>query len=295
MILETVRIKDVDLDREYDDYVKLEMAVHGGNELDVWPDRSMRKALDCDGSLKGAYNSEGRLVGIDFCITTLLDGQPVMMSQSLAIDDQYRSQGIGYRLRLAQRTHALSRNIPTIIWPFDPLNSHNAVLYVGKLGAIVYIYRPRYFGETKYVFQAGIDTDRVYAEWSLSSDHVNARIASRQGLPRRATDVPIVMSITNDQPYSLPKSHAKVPSFSNVYIEIPPNFRPMIREDPERARMWRNAIRNLLMDYLRGNFAIADIHVDEDANGQRHFYYYLTKGLDSDGVTKVLQLRDDVP
>ena len=57
-------------------------------------------------------------------------------------------------------------------WTFDPLEIKNAYLNIEKLGAITRRYTLNQYGITTSPLQAGLPTDRLYAEWWLNSKRV---------------------------------------------------------------------------------------------------------------------------
>jgi predicted GNAT superfamily acetyltransferase len=93
----------------------------------------------------------------------------------LGISEGYRSQNLGYLLKLAQREAALQRGIERITWTFDPLQSRNAYFNFNKLGVIADRYYVDYYGVTSS-FLHRFGTDRLWVTWLLSSERVKARI-----------------------------------------------------------------------------------------------------------------------
>ena len=57
-------------------------------------------------------------------------------------------------------------------WTFDPLEIKNAHLNIARLGAICRRYQPDFYGPSSSPLQGGLPTDRLYAEWWLSSPRV---------------------------------------------------------------------------------------------------------------------------
>ncbi len=99
-------------------------------------------------------------------------GRPYLHSHMLAVEPDYRNQGIGRRLKLFQREEALGRGITRMEWTFDPLEIKNSFLNVGKLGAIVRRYAVNFYGVSSSRLHGQVPTDRLYAEWWLDSDWV---------------------------------------------------------------------------------------------------------------------------
>ena len=78
----------------------------------------------------------------------------------LGVVPAYQGQSIGYRLKLAQREHALKQGHGLIVWPYDPMQSVNARLNVGKLRGICRCYIPDAYGELKEGVNVGMPSDR---------------------------------------------------------------------------------------------------------------------------------------
>jgi predicted GNAT superfamily acetyltransferase len=101
----------------------------------------------------------------------------VYHSHMAAVREDLRHRDIGYRIKLAQRQAAIEAGIPLIIWTFDPLQSRNAHFNINKLGAVIRRYEENYYGEgASTVFDPGVPSDRVFAEWWVRSPHVEAAL-----------------------------------------------------------------------------------------------------------------------
>jgi predicted GNAT superfamily acetyltransferase len=90
----------------------------------------------------------------------------------LAVRDSLRNQGLGRRMKLAQRADALEQGFELIEWTFDPLEIKNAHLNLVRLGAIARRYSVNHYGESSSPLQGGLPTDRLVAEWWLKSNRV---------------------------------------------------------------------------------------------------------------------------
>ncbi len=84
-------------------------------------------------------------------------------------------------MKLAQREHAIDAGVPLIIWTFDPLQSRNAHLNINKLGAVIRRYENNYYSEgLSTVFDSAVPSDRVFAEWWVSSRHVESALSGNK-------------------------------------------------------------------------------------------------------------------
>ena len=66
------------------------------------------------------------LVGFAMALPGISGGGPYLHSHMLAVNPDYRNQGIGRRLKLFQRDEALARGIGRMEWTFDPLEIKNS-------------------------------------------------------------------------------------------------------------------------------------------------------------------------
>jgi predicted GNAT superfamily acetyltransferase len=97
-------------------------------------------------------------------------------SHMLAVRESYRNRGLGAQLKIAQRAEALTRGIRHMEWTFDPTEIKNAFLNLRKLGVRCRRYAVNFYGVITSKLQAGLPTDRLFAEWSLDAPEVRARL-----------------------------------------------------------------------------------------------------------------------
>jgi predicted GNAT superfamily acetyltransferase len=152
--------------REFHNCLELQRECFGFSDIDIVPFRCFVVFNSIGGLVLGAFEAD-QLVGFVNSIPGIRDGVPYWHSQMMAVSRKHRNSGVGSRLKLAQREHALQRGIRRIEWTFDPLESRNAYLNISKLGAIVKQYRVNYYGEISSNLHRGLESDRVVAEWLL--------------------------------------------------------------------------------------------------------------------------------
>jgi predicted GNAT superfamily acetyltransferase len=151
--------------------VELQAKVWGYADRDVIPRRVFVVAQKVGGQVMGAFDG-GKLVGFAMALPGVSQGQLYLHSHMLAVDHAYRNQNIGRRLKLFQREDALARGFTRMEWTFDPLKIKNSFLNITKLGAIVRRYAPNFYGVSSSKLNGQVPTDRLCAEWWLSSDWV---------------------------------------------------------------------------------------------------------------------------
>jgi predicted GNAT superfamily acetyltransferase len=164
----------------FDDFkqcVELERSVWKSDEIDVMPVRLYQISKACSAPTFGAFDDAGRMVGFGHTMLALVDSEAgkkvAYHSHMLAVAEELRDRDIGYRIKLAQREHAMRLNVPLIFWTFDPLQSRNAHVNINKLGAVVRRYEINYYGQgVSTGFDSDVPTDRLMAEWWVASPHV---------------------------------------------------------------------------------------------------------------------------
>jgi predicted GNAT superfamily acetyltransferase len=158
--------------------VQLQMDVWGYGDRDVVPRRVFIVAQAIGGQVIGAFDGD-RLVGFAMALPGISQGRPYLHSHMLAVNPDYRNQGIGRRLKLFQRDEALGRGITRMGWTFDPLEIKNSFLNVAKLGTIARRYEANFYGVSSSRLHGQVPTDRLYAEWWLDSDWVCSALGGK--------------------------------------------------------------------------------------------------------------------
>src|ERR1041384_992355 len=165
---------------DFQQCIALERTVWNDADIGIMPIRLYMISKACNAPTIGAFQSE-KLVGFVHTMIALMDNHIVYHSHLAAVLEGLRHNDIGYRMKLAQREHALAAGVPLIIWTFDPLQSRNAHLNINKLGAIIRRYEVNYYGEgLSSIFDSGVPSDRIFAEWWVSSPHVEAALAGKR-------------------------------------------------------------------------------------------------------------------
>jgi predicted GNAT superfamily acetyltransferase len=180
--------------------VQLQIETWGYDDSDVIPRKAFMVGQKIGGQVIGAFDTDlpgaspqgdpKSLIGFAMSLPGVKTGtgepRAYLHSHMLAVRDAYRNRGLGAQLKLEQRREALSRNIRHMEWTFDPLEIRNAHLNIHKLGAIVRGYHVNFYGVSSSRLQGGLPTDRLMAEWHLSSPRVAAIL---EGRPRVANKI----------------------------------------------------------------------------------------------------------
>lgn len=216
----TIVIRDIETLDEMHEVENLQREIWGSSDLDVLPALVLRPQKEVGATLIGAF-AEGRMVGFVFGFPGILNGETIIHSDMLGVSKEYRSQNVGYLLKLAQRSAALALGVRRITWTFDPLQSRNAHLNFNKLGVIADRYLVNYYGETSsFLHRAG--TDRLWVSWLLDRERVESDMPEAPALVRVGPDGEPVVANTDLQNREL-------------IIEIPGEPNPELWREPTRA------------------------------------------------------------
>ena len=163
----------------------LQKEVWGVEDLDIVPHTQLAAAVEVGGCLIGAFDG-AEMVGFVYGFLGLEHNRLVMHSHMAAVKPAYRSYGVGYRLKLAQRDEALAKGITRITWTYDPLQALNAHFNFNKLGVVSDRYLIDFYGEATSSFLHQLGTDRLLASWRLDRHRVtpqptkNALLSSKE-------------------------------------------------------------------------------------------------------------------
>src|SRR5690242_4177785 len=132
---------------DFQQCIQLERTVWNDADIGIMPIRLYMISKACNAPTIGAFEISGKLVGFVHTMIALINQRVVYHSHLAAVLEGLRHKDIGYRMKLAQREHALQAGVPLIIWTFDPLQSRNAHFNLNKLGAIIRRYEVNYYSE----------------------------------------------------------------------------------------------------------------------------------------------------
>ena len=173
-------------------------------------------------------------------------------SHMLGVRPEYRASGIGRELKLEQRRVSLAMGIDLMEWTFDPLVAVNARLNFSRLGVEVEEYVVNVYGDSVSPLHRGAPTDRFIAQWRMRSPRVEA-VLDGSGAPAGEeawTDVPRVNDVGREGGWLVCAGCDLARSDPRLAVAIPPRFTDMLERQPETARAWRMATREIFTAYL---------------------------------------------
>lgn len=267
-----VTIRDL---KSYDEMVKvrqLQREIWGWAETDIglYPP-VLNTAAKNGGVVLGAFDDKtGQMVGFLFSFLGREPGGPLKLcSQTMGILKEWRGQGLGEALKLAQRERALAQDLPLITWTFDPLETPNARLNLFKLRAVCRSYYRDMYGSNFGTLNAGLPTDRLLAEWWIGG----SRVKVKRELDQAETPVgePIFQVEGRGVARQIRSADLDLDAAA-VLLEIPPDVHHVKATDMALAYEWRIQVRQAFESYLARGYIATDFGLALEQDERRTFY-----------------------
>jgi len=256
-------IRPLDSLEDFRECVALQERVWGEGFSERVPVAILKVSRRLGGVVAGAFDREGKLAGFVFGMTGWEDGRPVHWSDMLAVRPGVRGAGLGIRLKNYQRAVLLERGVTRVYWTFDPLESRNAYVNMGRLGAVAREYLVDMYGETDSPLHRGIGTDRLVVTWEIDSPRVAARVEREETPPgpEALEGVPRVLEVREVGGFPRPVSPSASPDADSprVRVPIPADVQALKDRDPDLAREWRHAVREALASRIRAGWEVREL------------------------------------
>jgi predicted GNAT superfamily acetyltransferase len=246
---ELLEIREVTSIDEYDSCIRLQREVFGLPDLEISPRRHLIVSRMAGGWTLGAF-VERTLVGFVHHLAAVSGDEIFGYSHMMAVAAEYQNRGVGARLKWAQRMRVLAEGRDFIKWTFEPMRARNAHFNLNRLGVVVRDYAVNFYG-TDYVTNpaekaagvSGMDSDRLFASWNLSSPRVEALAAGLE-CPLNAAD------------------HV---------IEIPANFSELLKSEPETGKREQLRVREEFLEALGAGLICRAF--ERDTQKPRYLFY----------------------
>lgn len=286
---EKIQIRSLDSLDEFEQLEEVQRQVWPGSETDVVPTHLLLTIAKNGGVVLGAFDGD-RMVGFVFGFLGTDDESPnrVAMarlkhcSHQLGVLPDYRSSGVGYRLKLAQREAVLQDGIRLITWTYDPLLSNNAYLNIRLLGAVVGTYLRNMYGLMRNGLNVGIPSDRFQVEWWVTTSRVTSRIealrppldlANFLGAGAQKLN-PVVL---DEDGLPMPPAEFARPEGNLLLVEIPPDFQALKKANIHIAQAWRQHTRDIFEHVFKEGYLVTDFIYLKEERFPRS-YYVLSHG-----------------
>ena len=185
MTAETLVLRNCTTLEEFQLCVALQKEVWGFSDAELVPLRIFSLAPKIGGQVVGAWEGD-TLVGYAMAIPGSRNGHPYLHSHMVAVKEGHRNTGLGRKIKLFQREDAIAHGYELMEWTFDPLEIKNAYFNLERLGAIARRYNVNQYGITNSPLQGFLPTDRLVAEWWMTSSRVEAVLSSGHHPPVEA-------------------------------------------------------------------------------------------------------------
>ena len=240
---------------------------------DVVPSPVLIVSIKRGGILLGAFDTAGEMKGFVYSMPAIKDGRPTQWSHMLGVTADARGTGLGVRLKLAQREHAVRMAIELIEWTYDPLQALNAHLNFARLGVVASEYEPNIYGESSSPLHRGTPTDRLVAEWHVNRPHVERRLLQPAQPAMRDASLaaaPVINPASSGVVWPRPGVADLTSNERRILVEIPTGFGEMQLGDPELALAWRLHTREIFQAYFERGYQAVDFFLAREA-GRGHY------------------------
>jgi predicted GNAT superfamily acetyltransferase len=264
-----------------DTAVDLQKIYWGDDMSAIVPAHMLLSIARYGGHVHGAFDGEkmvGMLLGflgadINPAASDSAPQKMLVMSKRMVVQPQYRGQKIGENLKLAQREFAIDHNIQLVTWTFDPLLSRNAYLNLHKLAGIGQQYKVDYFGSN--ASDPTLSGDRLVVNWWVNHPQTTQNLNSERTLPETLT--PANQTAVDDRGFLTPVTRRmSLAGFEALTVEIPYEFVPLERNQPQLASRWRDHIRDVFQALLKAGYIAVDFTTKKPKSaGERPRSYYI--------------------
>jgi predicted GNAT superfamily acetyltransferase len=239
--------------------LQVEKVVWDLDDVDVMPLTTAVATRAAGAFWLGAFEGD-QLVAIAYAFPSFHEGRIGFHSHLLAVRASHRGSGLGYRLKLAQREHALLLGVGEITWTFDPLRSLNAHLNFSRLGVVSDSYRVDFYGPQTSSPLHRTGTDRLWVTWQLASPRVERRLRgadNRLEILDALKHLEPLVRFNGDGVPVLGEMSAAL-ARQRIAIEIPGDIDAVERRDMALAREWREVTRTAFTEALRAAFVVQE-------------------------------------
>ena len=227
------------------------------------------------GTVLGSIVNE-RVVGFIYAFLARRKGRLIHWSHLMAVEPKFRDHGLGFRMKLVHRQHALIAGISSICWTYDPLQSRNAALNIGRLGGRAEDFVPNCYGRFPSAIERGLESDRFVVNWRIRSARVARRLKGFRPEGRVLKSVLRSERLNETQLNSagFPENrrihlHLNRPT---LLVEIPKETDRMRAEALGLARRWRKETQKLFSHYFGLGYRVEDFVPPGSPSDGRCFY-----------------------
>ncbi|MGM9987865.1 MAG: GNAT family N-acetyltransferase [Bacillaceae bacterium] len=243
-------------------------------EAEIWgysdsiPTHQTLTAVKNGGIILGAYINE-KLVAFLYSFPGFNGKDIYLCSHILGTAKEYRNKGIGELLKREQYKIAQERGYSFIQWTYDPLETTNGYLNIGKLGGICETYIENCYGEMVDLLNGGLPSDRFLVQWSLTEKQ-------EKNIPVFSEENTILKWKVGKENIPTPTTILPFPQADMLFVPVPSTFRIVREQYMEIALQWRLKTRTIFQQAFAEGWSVTDFIKNEINTASVH-YYVLTK------------------
>lgn len=270
MNTDEIQIRSLYTIEELEQVRRLESKIWG--ESDSVPTHQTITAVKNGGLVLGAYVS-GQLIGFQYSFPGF-NGQSIYLcSHILGTDEQFRNKGIGEKLKLAQRDEALKLGYSLITWTYDPLESINGYLNIGKLGGICSTYIPNCYGEMEDLLNSGIPSDRFLVKWHITKKDTIDPFGSEYEQEFLLANSILKWCVNKKGlPVISPSPLDSLHNNESLFVPIPKDYRNIRETDLALAMDWRMQTRSVFTSVFSQGWQVSGFKKISNSEIPVNFY-----------------------
>ncbi len=274
---------------QYQTCERLQQTIWRSDPVEVIPAHLLITAQRHGGLVLGAFDGTGEMIGCLFGFAGRVApdnpaaiGGPLWQhcSHFMGIVPEWRGRGVGSRLKLAQREWALSQGIQLVTWTYDPLETANGVLNLGKLGAVCRCYLRNLYGEIADELNSGLPSDRFEVAWWVGGAWVRERVErgwQRPCLDDLLRDGAVILNPGRPRADGwLEPGEMREPEGERLLVEIPARMQALKAADMGLALAWRLSVRAACETAFAAGYTACDV-VRAEVDGLPRVYYLLKR------------------
>lgn len=281
----TIQIKELHTLDEMREAAELQHVYWGNDSESIVPAHMLYTIATYGGHVIAAMDDNkmiGVLIGLLGTNVEEQNDRPAMAnlliaSKRMVVLPEYRSGGLGYRLKLMQRDLAIKQGVRLVTWTFDPLRSANAHLNIRKLGTICQRYHVNYYGQTEFggLVQHGW-SDRLRVDWWVTNRRVQERLNGSRADLTLAQYMQGNATLVNPTHFNgqfiVPSGRVEQAFNSFALVEIPMDIDTIAKTDTALMKEWQAHIRVIFITLMGSGFIITDFLRDKHEGRDRAFY-----------------------
>lgn len=250
-------IKSVDTYNDIKEVIKLHRLIWGLDDFELTPPHIYRATLENGGHILLVYKNKTP-VGFIYGFPGIdKDRNNFFYIHNLGIKKQFRSSGIGLKLNLHLRKILIKEGYELVKWTFDPLETSNANLYIGKMGGITNKYITNYYGIMTDAINKQITSDRLIISWWINSSFVKNKIKTKTSA-FTINDIKRSKCINLIDKKKRPITNNFTNNLNTYYLECPVNYHQIKKNQPETIKKWRIFVRDVLQSFFSKEVFIID-------------------------------------